>query len=487
MVLPGGISGVQAQRIDIQVFLQDNASGKVRFLTSAIDDMSDVKRKDAANTARMEQAQNKTNSAFQRFVNVLKVGQDAIVGFNGALLSLLFLGMQMQRTFTNALKAIFEGYREAIPEGHKFNALTNELAANWEFFKFQLADALANSPMFERMTEIAVWMLDILSTMPEPLQRILGYTAAILAAFGTLLFFVGVTGLGLAGLVDSAKTFRSVIGGISFAAFAAFALKIFKIVAAFALLNSTLMKFWTETQQGEEQLNSMKSEGTDIINNFLEPFRSLLGDTIPVMENFGEVGVYIGAILGNALAGLLQVVAALSGVFRLAWEVIATIVTGKIALILGAIDHLLRALVWVAEALDFVFQTDTASSVRRWQRDVSNLAGSFEDAALDIDRFNQAGMETGEIIDDLSKDIASPSEAVEDYRRRMSEATESPTADFDLADMSPTESRTSQQPQQAGDTTNIIIGGINDALEMGLITEDQAESVKMAAGKGVFG
>ena len=486
MVLAGGISGAQAQRIDIQVFLQDNASGKVRFLTSAIDDMSDVKRKDAVNTARMEQAQNKTNSAFQRFVNVLKVGQDAIVGFNGALLSLLFLGMQMQRTFTNALKAIFEGYKEAIPEGHKFNAITNKLAASWEFFKFQLADALANSPMFERMTEIAVRMLDIFSTMPEPLQRILGYTTVILAAFGTLLFFVGVTGLGLAGLVDSAKTFRSVLGGITFAAFAAFAIKIAKIVAAFTVLNGTLMKFWDETQQGEDQLNSMKSAGTDIINNFLAPFRDILGNTIPVMGNFGEVGVFIGAIVGNALNGLLQLVAGLSGVFRLAWESALSIVSSAIARILRRIDNLLQALLLVAEALDSVFETDTASSVRRWPRDVSNLANSFADAALDLDRFKQVGIDTGKIIDDLGNNIVSPSEAVEDYRRRISEATQSPTADVNLADVSPTESRTSQQPQQAGDTTNIIIGGLHEALQMGLITEDQAESGKMAAGKGVF-
>jgi len=485
MVLAGGTSGAQAQRIDIQVFLQDNASGKVRFLTSAIDDMSDVKRKDAANTARMEQAQNKTNSAFQRFVNVLKVGQDAIVGFNGALLSLLFLGMQMQRTFTNALKAIFEGYKEAIPEGHKFNAITNELAANWEFFKFQLADALANSPMFERMTEIAVWMLDIFSTMPEPLQRILGYTTAILAAFGTLLFFVGVTGLGLAGLVDSAKTFRNVIGGITFAAFAAFAMKIAKIVAALAVLNGTLIKFWRETQQGEEQLNSMKSAGTEIINNFLAPFRNLLGDTIPVMGNFGEVGVYIGAVVGNALTGLLQVVAALSGIFRLAWEAAASIVSITISAMLRPIEKLLQALVWMTQALDAAFGTDTASSVRGWHRNVSNLANSLQDAAMDFDRFNQAGIDTGKIIDDLSKTIDSPSVAVEDYRKRISETTESPTADVDLADVSPTESKTSQQPQQTGDITNIFVGGINDALEMGLITEDQTESAKMAAGKGI--
>ena len=520
MALAGGISGAQAQRIDIQVFLQDNASGKVRFLTNAIDDMSDVKRKDAANTARMEQAQNKTNSAFQRFINVLKVGQDAIVGFNGALLSLLFLGMQMQRTFTNALKAIFEGYKEAIPEGHKFNAITNELAANWEFFKFQIADALANSPMFERMTEIAVWMLDILSTMPEPLQRILGYTTAILAAFGTLLFFVGVTGLGLAGLVDSVKTFKSTLGGISFAAFAAFAAKIIILIAAFALLNGTLGKFWDETKQGEDQLDSMKSSGTDIINNFLAPFRNLLEDTIPEMENFGEVGVFVGAIVGNALIFLLVLLAGLSGGFRAAWEAAATIVSGSVALILWKINLLLHALVWVAKAMDYVFGTDVASSVREWQEDVSDLSDSFKEFAFDLDRFKEVGIDTAEILEDLGESFVSPSEAVEDYRKRMSEdiefpttdfdldqfentvspsvmavdyrrrmfeGIESPTADVDLADFLPTESNTSQQPQQAGDTTNIIIGGLNDALEMGLITEDQAESVKMAAGKGVFG
>ena len=301
------------------------------------------------------------------------------------------------------------------------------------------------------------------------------------------MFFVGVTGLGLAGLVDSAKTFRSVIGGISFAAFAAFAAKIIILIAAFALLNGTLGKFWDETKQGEDQLDSMKSSGTDIINNFLAPFRNLLEDTIPEMENFGEVGVFVGAIVGNALNFLLVLLAGLSGGFRAAWEAAATIVSGSVALILWKINLLLHALVWVAKAMDYVFGTDVASSVREWQEDVSDLSDSFRDAALDLDRFKQVGIETGEIIDDLGRNIVSPSEAVEDYRKRISEATESPTADVDLDDVSPTESRTSQQPQQTGDTTIIVIGGLDEALQMGLVTEDQAESGKMATGKGVFG
>lgn len=130
-----------------------------------------------------------------------------VVRFNGNMLSLLFFGMQLQRTFNSALKSIFEGYKKIIPESSDFNRMTTRLSANWEFFKFQLADAFAQSDLFKTFVRIAISLLQVFQKIPEPLKELIVWFLIIGSIIGGILFMVGTWALGIAGLINVTAAF----------------------------------------------------------------------------------------------------------------------------------------------------------------------------------------------------------------------------------------------------------------------------------------
>lgn len=163
-------------------------------------------------TARMDKQIGKVGRALN------KSSQAAVV-FNGNLLSILFFGMEMQRIFTGALKAIFEGYKSIIPETHKFNIMTTKLSANWEFFKFQLADAFANSKLFQVMIGGAIKLLKVFQALPKWAKFLLVVVTIILAMVGALMLYIGIIGLGVAALINL-KIAMGVTGSLTVATFA---------------------------------------------------------------------------------------------------------------------------------------------------------------------------------------------------------------------------------------------------------------------------
>lgn len=132
---------------------------------------------------------------------------DSTLRFNGNLLSMLFFGMAIKNVFTSALKSIFEGYSKIMPEGSEFNQLTSKLSANWQFFKFQLADALASSPIFKALIDNAIDLIQKFQGLSKETKTWIVIGMGIFVIIGALLMFIGVVGLGLASLTNIAIGF----------------------------------------------------------------------------------------------------------------------------------------------------------------------------------------------------------------------------------------------------------------------------------------
>lgn len=138
---------------------------------------------------------------------VLKKSRQEVIGFNGNLLSILFLGMEMQRIFGGALKSIFEGYKKIIPENSKFNRDTTRLNANWEYFKFQLASALVGSKVFDVLINGAIMLIKKFQELSPTAKLFIVISLGILTAAGALFFFAGVIGLGIISLINLGVAF----------------------------------------------------------------------------------------------------------------------------------------------------------------------------------------------------------------------------------------------------------------------------------------
>jgi len=139
---------------------------------------------------------------FEKGINKLNA---AFIEFNGNMLSLLFFGMEMNRVFTGALKSIFESYKKLIPEQSEFNILTTRLAANWEFFKFQLADVFANSDFFKVLIQYAINLVQWFQQLSPKTKEIVVQFMLWGAVIGFLLEKIAVMWLGLSSLYNILK------------------------------------------------------------------------------------------------------------------------------------------------------------------------------------------------------------------------------------------------------------------------------------------
>lgn len=173
------------------------------------------------NLKRLQDRLKAITSGAKGVVSGLKKTEDQVESLSkrlqkltGPFLSLLFFGMMLQRAFTSALKSIFEGYKKALPESAKFNQMTNKLSANWEFFKFQLADALADSPLFARFIAFLINILNRLQALSPEMKVFLGVGLAAGAALGFLLMTIGQIGLAIPGLILVGKGFAAVWIGL---------------------------------------------------------------------------------------------------------------------------------------------------------------------------------------------------------------------------------------------------------------------------------
>jgi hypothetical protein len=263
-----------------------------------------------------------------------KTFSERLQRLTGPFLSLLFFGMQLQRTFTGALKSIFEGYKKAIPESAKFNQETNRLSANWEFFKFQLADALAQSPLFTQFIGFLIEMLKKLQALSPETKKWLTVTLALGAAFGLSLFVIGQIGLAIPGLILLAEGFAAAWGFVTAAIgltqgavlalfdtttvfgaeIAALAAPWLGVIALIGLLGFAWVKFVDKFKDG---VGLITDDWTDYIVIFVGAFVNgvaQIGLTILQLQtlwldffaNTLKAGIKFAKFLGDAIAAALD-------------------------------------------------------------------------------------------------------------------------------------------------------------------------------------
>lgn len=227
-----------------------------------------------------------------------EISKQGVYGFNGALLSTLFFGMEMQRIFGGAISSIFEGYKKIMPEASSFNILTTRLSANWEFFKFQLADALANSPLFQRLIGFAIGLLQAFQRLPESVKTFIVASMAIAAVIGAFMLYASVIGLGIAGLKDLAAGMKAV--GLSITNLPKMPLLAgAAVIAGVALLAKSMNDFHNSSELGAEAGKNMKKNWMDTINSIFSPLMEGLGNTSFEIKNMNEWWLIIGVTVHN--------------------------------------------------------------------------------------------------------------------------------------------------------------------------------------------
>lgn len=122
-----------------------------------------------------------TKKQMDRF---FREGQAQANKFDARLLSILFTGMALSRTFGGALRGITNTFIKAEDNTSELGKATTRLGAAWEFFKFSLFDAL-NQPFFINIIDGIVNVLNWFSQLPDGVRTTITSVIGILGGIGT--------------------------------------------------------------------------------------------------------------------------------------------------------------------------------------------------------------------------------------------------------------------------------------------------------------
>ena len=446
----------------IQILLDANTdkvtrlNNQIKQLSSEMRNVSkssDVYKKKADELDKVAQNLTKTRIRTNDLrVEATKMGQawnaskNSILGFNGALLSGLFFGMQLERTMKRALGAMFESYKKIIPEQHAFNIMTTRLAANWEFFKFQLADALGKSPLFIKLTESAISFLNVLSNMNESTLKFIGYSLGFLLVAGFIYKMIGILGMGVASIIEvgaGIKAFGAALGGIT---------PIGTLVTAAALAGlylayKALATFINETESGQKWFDGFKNSLSTLGESMGKLVREILSIFNIELENTGEMLVFIGGLIANVVSAFTGFAHILVGVAR----IIASLIKDVFRPFANIIKSTVRALMslfsgdW-AGAWDAIRSADFSLSL-----DTSKMREIYDDTIKGVGQL----------------EIVNPMDAVREYRAAQDDRNRL--------------SNVSTPAQQ-----NINILSMEEAVSSGVINQNEVQAFFDALGKTSF-
>lgn len=105
--------------------------------------------------------------------------------FKMYLLSIMFFGMQLQRTFGGFLKTAIDGYMKLTNAQTPTGKAILRMNAAMEYFKFAMIEAL--SPLIIYFTQLMVGVMDFISAHPK-LMEVVGLIVGVLAAVGTFMY-----------------------------------------------------------------------------------------------------------------------------------------------------------------------------------------------------------------------------------------------------------------------------------------------------------
>lgn len=211
-------------------------------------------------------------------------------GFKFEMLSVLFFGMAIQRFFLGMLQPAFQ-----------LAGIFDILRTTLEVFFLPAALAL--------LEKFFIPMMDFLLTVPEPMQKVIGFIFLFAGALGALLTFTGVVTLGLGGLIQAFSFIGPLIAAIATVGFGVLLL----ILAAVALAVVNLWDAWRTnfgnikgwTMQIVEGVTNIFGGLINIIMGWIDIFRGFFtGDFNLILQGIGRIKD--GVI--SALKGLAQLI-----------------------------------------------------------------------------------------------------------------------------------------------------------------------------------
>lgn len=112
-------------------------------------------------------------------------------------LGIMFAGMALQRFTMKAVKGLFEVFNKANEGANELNQKTNKVTGAFEYFKYSIAQALAESPAFQGLVNWLTNIIDKLSSMPQWIKSSLGLMLLILVPIAGALMVIGQVMLGI--------------------------------------------------------------------------------------------------------------------------------------------------------------------------------------------------------------------------------------------------------------------------------------------------
>jgi len=270
-------------------------------------------------TNQISHIENTKQLAFenQKLVKWINKGKQAQIGFNGAALSLLFFGMAIQKVTVGALTSIFETYKKLIPESNEFNKATTRLSANWEFFKFQLADAFVNSKIFQFLIQGAINLLKWVQQLSPEMKLLIVSLLGVGAALSGWLIISNTVRLGLASVIDQVGTLGVLTSGFSWGALAILG----TLLVGAAL---SMEEFYTNTEIGKKKWELLTSALSTVLKNIVNPiiegFQNIginINETKELMIVFGAVFHNVLVILGVGINALITILRTLFNILSI--------------------------------------------------------------------------------------------------------------------------------------------------------------------------
>lgn len=129
--------------------------------------------------------------------------------FSMEFLGVMFLGMQLQRTFTNLAKTTFSTFMKITEGMHPAAQASNALAATWTMLKFSIGEALAT--VLQQLLPVLIPIITKIADWVQQNQKLTAWLILGGIALGAFLFFVGQMYIGIEALINAIFNITSAV------------------------------------------------------------------------------------------------------------------------------------------------------------------------------------------------------------------------------------------------------------------------------------
>ena len=137
---------------------------------------------------QLDNVKKQAESTVKKTSSVMRELRNAFLGMG---LTLLFTGMAIKRYADQAMRAIINTYAKVMGDTSEFAVLTNQLSANWIYFKFTLMDALMQSGLFQMFIGFLINLIQGFSELPQAAKVGIVLILGGLILMGGLMMVIG--------------------------------------------------------------------------------------------------------------------------------------------------------------------------------------------------------------------------------------------------------------------------------------------------------